>query len=142
MSITYDTDMNGPGATAELDANRRALRVADALARGDAQSLPALVEHFWHVHRALAEGGLDPASWQALDPRLPSVGWWRAWDRCERLRRAAISLLARHGGCIGGLLRGADARTVQYMVKSCLASAEGSALLQSLIQGEGAPHSR
>lgn len=40
------------------------------------------------VHRAAAWGLLEGLSWETLERLLPEVPWWKAWDRCERLRNA------------------------------------------------------
>ena len=131
--INYNNDVNNSSSA----LGWRARRLAEALGRGGIKDLSILYSEFLPVHQGLAEGVLDAASWQLLERRLPAIGWWRGWDRCERLRRAAIAVLARHRGCVGRLLREADARTVQYMVKSCLASSEGSALLQAWLASDG-----
>ena len=40
------------------------------------------------VHDALASGGYSHESWDIISSHLPDLGWWKSWDRCERLRRA------------------------------------------------------
>jgi hypothetical protein len=46
---------------------------------------------------ALATGGHSSESWWLLAPELPDLGWWRDWDRCEKLRRAVHRYLNSHG---------------------------------------------
>ena len=39
------------------------------------------------IHDALARDELSYDSWRRLEPVLPKLPWYRAWDKCERLRR-------------------------------------------------------
>lgn len=39
------------------------------------------------IHDALAKDELSYGSWRRLEPVLPELPWYRAWDKCERLRR-------------------------------------------------------
>lgn len=50
------------------------------------------------IHEALAAGEYSSESWQLLSPELPTLGWWRDWDRCKKLRRAVKRILAMTGG--------------------------------------------
>ena len=54
----------------------------------DAAELVA--ESFEAVHEAAAENELSETAWLLLEPLLPSLGVWRDWDRCKRLRRALL----------------------------------------------------
>lgn len=111
----------------------RAFLLSAALDLDAPNAIPLLEQTVPAVHVALAEDRLDSASWGKLEKHLPSIGAWWAWDRCERLRRGAISMLARNGGSLTNLLRDAEAKTIQYITKSCLASAEGRELLHRVI---------
>jgi hypothetical protein len=42
----------------------------------------------FQVYEALESGNYAWESWQILAPVLPYIGFWREWDRCEKLRRA------------------------------------------------------
>ncbi|WP_133645221.1 hypothetical protein [Paraburkholderia flava] len=48
------------------------------------------------LHEALALGRLSGVAWQTTERRLPWVGSWRDWDRCERLRRAVVTRFVDH----------------------------------------------
>lgn len=47
-----------------------------------------IAQSFFSVHESLASGGYDHETWDIIAPYLPDLGWWKSWDRCERLRRA------------------------------------------------------
>ena len=48
---------------------------------------------------ALASSDHSPDSWWMLSPELPTLGWWRDWDRCEKLKRAIKLFLKKRGEC-------------------------------------------
>lgn len=58
-----------------------------------------VLRNFFVVHYALATGGHSSESWWLLSPELPVLGWWRDWDRCEKLRRAVHFSLSQRGAC-------------------------------------------
>jgi hypothetical protein len=45
---------------------------------------------FQIVHDAAEKDSLKYESWACLKNHVPSISWWRDWDKCERLRRALI----------------------------------------------------
>jgi hypothetical protein len=55
--------------------------------------------NFFTVHEALASGADSSDSWWLLSPELPALGWWRDWDRCEKLRRAVHTFVTQRGAC-------------------------------------------
>lgn len=111
----------------------RAFLLATALGLDSSRALGLMEQNVPAVHTALAGQRLDASSWGMLERRLPPIDSWWAWDRCERLRRGAIRMLARNGGSLANLLRDAEAKTIQYLTKSCLATAEGRELLHRAI---------
>lgn len=66
------------------------------LERSDAGA-KLIVRSFHTVDEALAAGTHSPESWRLLSPALPDLGWWRDWDRCEKLRRAVRNWLTVRG---------------------------------------------
>jgi hypothetical protein len=58
--------------------------------------LKLIVRTFNTVHDMLKSGGYSSDSWSLLEPELPELGWWRDWDRCEKLRRAVKKWLKRN----------------------------------------------
>jgi len=56
-----------------------------------------ILRNFFTVHEALAARAHSSDSWCLLSPELPTLGWWRDWDLCERLRRAVHRSLAQCG---------------------------------------------
>jgi hypothetical protein len=49
-------------------------------------------ESFQEVHNAAKENRLSSANWRPLEKYLPELGWWREWDKCERLRRGLANV--------------------------------------------------
>ena len=64
------------------------LLVTLGLRAGSVGGVQLLGRGFFQVYEALASGNYPWESWQMLAPVLPYVGFWREWDRCEKLRRA------------------------------------------------------
>jgi hypothetical protein len=58
------------------------------------EGLPLIARGFAPVHAALAADDYPWESWQLLSPLLPHLGWFRDWDKCEKLRRAVRDWLA------------------------------------------------
>lgn len=58
-----------------------------------------VLKNFFTVHAALASGAHSSESWWLLSPELPVLGWWRDWDRCEKLRQAVHFSLSQRGVC-------------------------------------------
>lgn len=67
-----------------------------------------VVRSFYPVHDALASDAYPPESWSLLSPELPYLGWWRDWDRCEKVRRAVHDWLSHHVRTGNPLLMAAD----------------------------------
>src|SRR5438045_155351 len=95
------------------ELHRRARALAKALSGAGPSPAKGLFEHFGPVHDALAKRTLPEDAWLELLPHLPSIGFFRDWDRCERLRRAAVMLLDAQGACVSALMRSMDARNIQ-----------------------------
>lgn len=76
--------------------------------------LPLLARGFMKVHNALATDDYPWESWQLLSPLLPSLGWFRDWDRCEKLRRALRDWLLEHHISMDSFDRTTDTLTRQY----------------------------
>ena len=58
-----------------------------------------ILRNFFTVHEALATGAHSSESWWLLSTELPVLGWWRDWDRCEKLRRAVRFSLSQRDAC-------------------------------------------
>jgi hypothetical protein len=67
------------------------------LAENSDKASNLVLRNFFTVHDALASGEHSSESWWLLSPVLPSLGWWRDWDRCKKLRRAVNGYLTLHG---------------------------------------------
>jgi hypothetical protein len=91
------------------------------------------VRAFDPVDRALAGQTLSPAAWERLARDLPSMPWWREWDRPERLRRGFVERCVRHRWPPDMLLRATlDDETFQRLVVICEWTRDGQDLLKRL----------
>lgn len=60
------------------------------------KSIVSLVERsLGTVYDAAAGESMTTAAWAVLEPRLPKVGYWQQWDRCEQLLAAVAQLYVR-----------------------------------------------
>jgi hypothetical protein len=97
-------------------------------------SAPELaVRAFDPVDRALAVQQLSPTAWDRLARDLPSMPWWREWDRSERLRRGFVERCVRQRWPVDMLLRATlDDETFQRLVVICEWTRDGQDLLRRL----------
>jgi hypothetical protein len=86
------------------------LLVTVGLRAGNAGGVQLVARGFFQVYEALASGDYPWESWQMLAPVLPYVGFWREWDRCEKLRRAVRERFASEFGSVLVALRDAAFR--------------------------------
>jgi hypothetical protein len=85
------------------------------------------------VDRALAGHNLSPSAWDRLARELPSMPWWREWDRSERLRRGFVERCVRLRWPPDTLLRATrDDETFQRLVVICEWTRDGQDLLKRL----------
>lgn len=75
----------------------------------DPNKIQFLIEFFVLLHEAIANGNYPDDLWRLLESRLVRPKRFRAWDRCERLRRTTVHETLKVNGDIQ-LLRGAVAR--------------------------------
>jgi hypothetical protein len=45
---------------------------------------------FETIHEAAERSGLDYEYWRPIEIVAPALGWWREWDKCERMRAALV----------------------------------------------------
>lgn len=93
------------------------LILALGLLSRDISGLPLITCSFFGVHEALKHGNYSTESWQMLAPELPYLGWWRDWDRCEKLRLAVRDWFRRHSGSEDILLDAADSSERRMLVR-------------------------
>jgi hypothetical protein len=67
-------------------------------------ALNLLVRGFFAVHQILASGRYNSEAWWLISPELPYLGWWRDWDRCEKLRQAVRDWLTTNASSKNPLL--------------------------------------
>jgi len=56
----------------------------------DDQAYKLVTLAFQIVHDAVEKDELGYENWLLLKDKVPSLWWWRDWDKCERLRRALV----------------------------------------------------
>jgi hypothetical protein len=73
-----------------------------------------ILRNFFVVHDALASSTHSSESWWLLAPELPTLGWWKDWDHCKRLRRGTRYALAQRRACgrLAPFARTADERKI------------------------------
>jgi len=72
------------------------LLVTIGLRATSTEGLRPLKRGYFEVYDALAETSFPWESWLLLSAELPQPGWWKDWDRCERLRRAVRQWLFQY----------------------------------------------
>ena len=91
------------------------------------------VGSFETVHGAAASGTLLPSSWQTLERFLPSAGFGKDWDRCERLRRGLIFAFVEHGWRPELILRAAgNEDTFRRLIDTASSTRPGKRFLSRL----------
>ncbi|MBI3288744.1 MAG: hypothetical protein HYZ74_04420 [Elusimicrobia bacterium] len=127
--------LNQAPSNAHILARSQLVTLAFAFDRCEA--LPLLEHNVASVHAALARNAPELQNWDTLNQHLPAMDWWRSWDRCEKLRRRVVSMTALRGGTLTAMLKDADAKTIHYFVKTCLATKRGTELLvRSCLDGK------
>jgi hypothetical protein len=120
-----------PGEPAHDELMAFLLALAFEGAGPDAPELAARA--FDPVDRALAGETLSATAWERLARDLPSLPWWREWDRPERLRRGFVDRCLRHRWPPETLLRVTlDDDTFQRLVVICEWTKDGQELLKRL----------
>ena len=51
---------------------------------------------FQIVHDAAEKDELGYDNWRLLNYQVPTISWWRNWDKCERLRRALVEKFIKY----------------------------------------------
>jgi len=98
------------------------LLVTLGLRAGGRVGVEPLARGFFEVYDALASGNYTWESWQMLAPVLPYVGFWREWDRCEKLRRAVRERFSSDLGTALEALRRAAVRPEHQAVVRLIGS--------------------
>ena len=83
------------------------LLVSLGLRDGQTQGATLLAKGFFAVYDALASRDYSSDSWLLLSPELPDLGWWKDWDRCEKLRQATVRTFPDHDMVASKLLAAA-----------------------------------
>ncbi len=87
-----------------------------ALNSGEKAAAKLMAFSFAPIHDALAHSRLEYRLWSRLDDDLPSVPFYRRWERCERLRRGLIERFRKCRWPAGEFLRCAREPSLFYQV--------------------------
>lgn len=88
---------------------------------------------FGIVHQAAALQVLDYTSWQVVENYVPSLSWFRNWDKCERLRRGLIGAFIGNDWPMDAfLLCGQREDIFRCLVRSCQEVKGGMAFARRL----------
>jgi hypothetical protein len=72
------------------------------------------------VYRAAESDRLGYDNWSVIKELLPTVPWWRDWDKCERLRRGIVESFLAHRWPVDYLLEAMPNRdTLRRVLKYC-----------------------
>jgi hypothetical protein len=89
------------------------------------EGLKPLKRGYFEVYDALAATNFPWESWLLLSPELPQPGWWKDWDRCERLRRAVRQWLFQNVKTGDTLLDAAATKKHMEIARQTLAEDSG-----------------
>ena len=95
-----------------------------------------VVRTFGQVHDSIMRGRLDDDAWRWISDHVPDLGFFRNWDRAERLRRGVI---VRFRGnrwpltLFGRLISSLPTCHLEYLGKSCDRTREGRLLLAEVL---------
>lgn len=88
---------------------------------------------FPQLHDALIGSRLPYDVWTWLSPFLPNIGWWRDWDKAERLRRAVLSRFVQCQSAVKLLAQViAEDWNWRFIIETCDNIPEGKHLLLAL----------
>ncbi len=74
------------------------------------EGMKPILRGYFEVYDALAANDFPWESWSLLVNELPQPGWWRDWDRCERLRQAVKQWLYKYVNTGNPLLEAASSK--------------------------------
>lgn len=87
------------------------------------------------VHDATANNELEYHSWQYLENHLPWLGWWRKWDKCERLRQGLVESYINYDWPISKFLETVRREeTFKRIVEFCSTTIKGKKFLMQLLK--------
>lgn len=91
---------------------------------------------FENAHAATELQSMPSASWSKLEPAVPSISFFRDWDRCERMRRAFIFSFSKDHWPLDRLLPALrNPKLLCDVIRSALQLSEGVQLLDRLVDG-------
>jgi hypothetical protein len=119
----------------EVETSTRAVCFVFAVRQSDAATARELIMRtFGPLHADAARSTFPQSAWSRLEPALPETAWWRRWDRCERLRRAVVSVCTRDRWAPQTILAVArDDETLHSLLTTFQESYAGGPFVQALV---------
>lgn len=81
-----------------------------------------LARGFFRVYESLAAEAYPWEAWRLLSSELPDLGWFRDWDKCEKLRHGVQNWLASRGIAMNSLRKFADTAERSEVLRKLLES--------------------
>ena len=89
---------------------------------------------FQVVHDAAMRDRIPSQAWEFIARKLPRLPWWRAWDKCERLRRGLARCFAVYKWSTSMFLEAVkDPQTFDSIIAYCFATPRLRPFLTGLI---------
>lgn len=95
-----------------------------------------VVKTFSQVHESVMRGRLDEDAWLWISDHVPDLGFFRNWDRAERLRRGVVARFRSNrwpSTLFGRLISSLPTCHLEYLGKSCDRTREGRLLLAEVL---------
>jgi hypothetical protein len=107
--------------------------MAIALTNSGSGSDELAARSFDALHAAAGNDALQYEDWQLFQRELPTLSWWQAWDRCERLRRGIVLAFVRYDWPADTLLKcTSDEQVFAAIVRSAGEVKHGKRLFRQL----------
>ena len=89
------------------------------------EGMKPILRGYFEVYDALAANDFPWESWSLLVNELPQPGWWKDWDRCERLRQAVKQWLHKYVNNGNPLLEAAVSKKQSQIARLTLSEEYG-----------------
>lgn len=127
-------ELHRRGARSDSRASAFLLAVGFTERSAAAARLVALL--FQSVHQEASEDRLPHLAWTLLEPLVPSLSWWRDWDRCERLRRGLVERFIQQEWDLRYFLEALkDTETLELTLEGASSISGGKAFVRKLRKG-------
>ncbi len=111
----------------------RAFELALGLANAGSGSDELAVRSFEDVHKALRSDEVPYRAWLWIEEHVPTLVWWKNWDKCERVRRGLIASFVDRNWPVEQFVRcGRSEETLRELLGSCREIKKGSFILEKV----------